>query len=182
MHKTPLSNMITCMAANFKLVYCCGPCCCVPLYYDCILYTVPSGTRHWMDSTFYEVFILTNQPTNTSIRNLFFISSESFRTNDGTLVDLVEDITFTLNSSCPYFYFDEMNKTEVVFENYFDLYVPDTIEVVELFLAEPIPPDDYEMQVIVTSSGIVLETRDIVVHVTRDPVCLKPPCPIQGNK
>ena len=134
-----------------------------------------------MDSTFYEIFILTNQTVNSPIRMILFISSESFQTNNGTNVDLVEDITFTLNGSCPYFYFEKMSKTEVIFENYYDLYIPDVIEMTALTLAEPIPPDDYEMQLSVTSSGNVLETRDIVVHVTRDPRCPEPPCPVQGN-
>lgn len=134
-----------------------------------------------MDSTFYEVFILTNQTVNTPIRSILFISSETFKTNNLTYTDLVDDITFTLNGSCPYFYFANMSKSKTVFENYYDLYVPDTIEMTELTLAEPVPPDDYEMQLSVTSSDEVLETRDIVVHVTRDPPCPEPPCPVQGN-
>ena len=148
------------------------------LYMYC---TVPKGTIHWMDSTFYEIFILTNQTMNTPIRRILFISSETFQTNNGTNLDLVDDITFTLNGSCPYFYFANMLKTEATFENYHDLYIPDIIEMTNLTLAEAIPPDDYEMQLSVTSSGEVLETRDIVVHVTRDPPCPEPPCPVQGN-
>ena len=58
-----------------------------------------------------------------------------------------------------------MSKQEVVFENYYDFYVPDVIEQVSLALAEPVPPDDYEIQVTVTDGGNVLEIRDILVHV-----------------
>ena len=136
-----------------------------------------------MDSTFYEIFILTNQTLNTPIRKIYFISSEAFQTNNLTYQDLVEDITFILNGSCPYFYFTNMSKTKTVFENYYDLYIPDTIEEAILTLAEPVPPDDYEMQlsVINYNGSEVLETRDIVVHVTRDPPCPDPPCPVQGN-
>ena len=144
--------------------------------------TVPMGTKYWMDSTFYEIFILTNQTLNTPIRSILFISSESFKTNNLTYTDLVDDITFTLNGSCPYFYFANMSKTEIVFENYYDLYIPDTIEMANLTLAETVQPDDYEMQLTITNSNEVLETRDIVVHVTSDPPCPEPPCPVQGNK
>ena len=134
-----------------------------------------------MDSTFYEIFILTNQTINIAIRDILFISSELFRTNNYTYKDLVEDITFSLIGSCPYFYLTSMLKTHVSFENYHDLYVPDTIEMTTLTLAESVPPDDYEMQILVTDGGTTLEIRDLVIHVTRDPRCLDPPCPIQGD-
>ena len=136
----------------------------------CTCFTVPDGTNHWMDSTFYEVF-LTNEAVNMPIRNISFISSEQFKTNDFTFANLVNDITFTLNGSCPYFYFTNMLKEEVIFENYYDYFFPDTIETAMLALAEPVPPDDYEMQVIVTDRGNVLETRDILVHVRDIPQC-----------
>ena len=130
---------------------------------------------HWMDSTKYEVFILTNQTRNVNIRDILFISSVPFRTNDNTYVDLVEDITFTLNGSCPYFYFTNMLKKEVSFENYYDLYIPDEIEMVSLVLAEPVPPDDYMMQVTVTDGGSVLERHEIIIHVVDSLSILPPP-------
>ena len=117
----------------------------------------------------------TNQAVNTPIRKLSFISTDQFQTNDYTYNDLVEDITFTLNGSCPYFYFTNMLKEEVVFENYYDYYIPDDIESVSLAVAEPVPPDDYEMVVIVTDNGSVLERRDIVVHVVTHLPSLPPP-------
>ena len=116
-----------------------------------------------------------DQAVNDSIRRVLFISSEQFKTNDFTYLDLVEDITFTLIGSCPYFYFTTMNKTEIVFENYYDLYVPDDIEGVSLALAETVPPDDYEMEVIVTNNNSVLERRDIIVHVVTQLPPLPPP-------
>ena len=129
-----------------------------------------------MDSTFYEVFILSNQPVNTPILNISFISTEEFQTNDFTYQDLVEDITFTLIGSCPYFYFTNMLKEEISFENYYDLYVPDDIEGVSLALAETVPPDDYEMEVTVTNAGtLLLERRDIIVHVRDVPPCTTGP-------
>ena len=128
-----------------------------------------------MDSTYYEIFVTSDQAVNDSIRHILFISSEQFQTNDFTYLDLVEDITFTLIGSCPYFYFTTMNKTEIVFENYYDLYVPDDIEGVSLALAETVPPDDYEMEVIVTNNNNVLERRDIVVHVVTQLPPLPPP-------
>ena len=136
-------------------------------------FTVSDGTDHWMDSTHYEIFILSNQIVNTPIRDISFISTDRFQTNNYTYVDLVEDITFTLNGSCPYFYFTNMLKEQVSFENYYNYYVPSSIESVSLAVAEPVPPDDYEMEVIVTDGGGVLERRDIVVHV-RD--VLRVPC------
>ena len=128
-----------------------------------------------MDSTFYEVFVLSNQSVNTPILNISFVSSDQFRTNDFTYQDLVDDITFTLIGSCPYFYFTSMNKIEVVFENYYDLYVFDDIEGVSLAVAEPVPPDDYEMEVTVTNNGTVLERRNIIVHVRDVPPCATGP-------
>ena len=136
-------------------------------------FTVPDGTDHWMDSTYYEIFILSDQAVNTSIRDISFISSEAFQTNNHTYADLPDDITFTLKGSCPYFYFTNMLKKKITFMNYYDYYVPDDIESVSLAVAEPVPPDDYEMEVIVTDGGRVLEKRDIVVHV-RD--VLRVPC------
>ena len=118
-----------------------------------------------MDSTFYEVFILTNYTVNTPIINIAFISSDRFRTNDNTFSDLVEDITFTLNGSCPYFYFTNMMKQELSFENYYDYYVQDVVEQVTLSLAGSVLPGDYNMTVTVTDSGNVLQRRDILVHV-----------------
>ena len=145
------------------------------LHMLCTYFTVPDGTDHWMDSTSYEVFILCNHTVNTPIINIAFISSERFRTNDYTYYDLVEDITFTLNGSCPYFYFTNMLKEEVPFENYLDYYVPDVIVPVTLSLAESVPPDDYEMQVTVTDGGNVLERRDLLVHVRDVPPCTTSP-------
>ena len=139
------------------------------------IFTVPDGTIHWMDSTFYEVFILSNQTLNTPIITISFISSENFRTNGFTYNDLVEDITFTLNGSCPYFYFSNMSKEIVSFENYYDFYVHDVIEQVTLTLAESVPLGDYEMQVIVTAEGSVLERRDILVHVRDVLPCVTSP-------
>ena len=131
----------------------------------CTCFTVPDGTDHWMDSTFYEVFILSNYTVNTPILNITFISSERFQTNDYTYRDFLDNVTFTLNGSCPYFYFTNMMKQEVTFENYYDFYHQDIIEQVTLSLAESVPPDDYEMQVTVTDGGNMLERRDILVHV-----------------
>ena len=138
-----------------------------------VCFTVPVGTDHWMDSTYYEIFISSDQAVNIPIRNISFISTNRFQTNDFTYADLVEDITFTLNGSCPYFYFTNMLKEKVVFENYNNYYIPDDIETVSLAVAELVPPDDYEMEVIVTDGGSVLERRDIIVHV-RD--VLRVPC------
>ena len=140
--------------------------------YECTYFAVPIGTLHWMDSTFYEVFILSNHTVNTPIINISFISSESFRTNGHTYLDLPEDITFTLNGSCRYFYFTNMLKEEVAFKNYYDFYVPDVIEQVTLSLAESVPSGDYEMQVTVTDGGSMLERRDILVHVRDIPPCV----------
>ena len=136
---------------------------------------MPNGTEHWMDSTFYEVFILSNQTLNSPILTISFISSEGFRTNNMNFVNLPEDITFTLIGSCPYFYFSNMMKEKVSFENYEDLYIPDEIESASLALAEPVSPDDYEMEVIVTDSDNVLERRDIIVHVRDVPPCIADP-------
>ena len=128
-----------------------------------------------MDSTFYEVFILSNQTLNTAIREISFISSEPFRQGN-TESGLVQDITFTLNApSCPYFYFTNMEKEEISFENYYNLYIPDEIESVSLAVAAPVPPNDYEMQVMVTDNGKVLQRRDIVVHVVEVHPCPRRP-------
>ena len=143
--------------------------------YVCTCFTVPDGTNHWMDSTFYEVCILSNHTVNTPIMNIIFVSSENFQTNYHNYRDLPEDITFTLDGSCPYFYFTNMLKEEVSFENYYDFYAPDVIEQVTLSLAKSVPPDDYVMRVTVTDGGNVLERRDILVHVRDVPPCMTSP-------
>ena len=122
-----------------------------------------------MDSTFYEVCILSNHTVNTPIISIAFISSERFRTNDYTNYNLVEDITFTLNGSYPYFYFTNMMKQEVSFKNYYDFYVHDVVEQVTLSLAESVPSGGYKMNVTVTDSGNLLQRRDILVHVRDGP-------------
>ena len=139
------------------------------------LSVVPDGTYHWMDSTYYEMFVASDQEVNTPIRRISFISSHHFRTSNTTYFDLVEDITFTLNGSYPYFYFTNMLEEEVSFENYYDFYVHDVIEHVTLSLAKSVPPDDYEMQVTVTDSGNVLRRRNILVHVVTQLSPLPPP-------
>ena len=145
---------------------------CVAIY---TYFTVPDGTNYWMDSTFYEVFILSNQTLNTPIINITFISSDQFRTNDYTYRYLPDDITFTLNESCPYFYFSNMLNQEVSFENYFDFYVHDVIEQVTLYLAEPVSSGDYEMQVTVTNGPSVLKRHDILVHIRDVPLFMISP-------
>ena len=127
-----------------------------------------------MDSTLYEVFILSNQTVNTPILNLAFISTDQFRTNNHTYYNLVTDITFILIGSCPYFYFTNMLKEEVPFQNYYDLYVLDAIERVSLAVAETVPPDDYEMEVTV-NGDTVLQRRDIIIHVRDVPPCTTGP-------
>ena len=141
--------------------------------YTC--FTAPLGAIHWMDSTKYEVFISSDQALNRPIRNISFISIDQFQTNNYTYDDLVSDITFTLYGSCPHFYFTNMLKQEVSFENYYDLYIPDDVETVSLALAEPVPSHDYEMQVIVTNSSNVLEERDIIIHVRDVSPCTTSP-------
>ena len=130
---------------------------------------MPNGTEHWMDSTLYEAFILSSQTLNTPILTISFIITDEFQTN------LVTDITFTLIGSCPYFYFTNMLKKEVSFENYYYLYAPDYIESVSLALAEPVPVDDYEMEVTVTNGGTTLQRRVIIVHVRDVPPCTTGP-------
>ena len=134
---------------------------------------MPNGTKHWMDSTLYEVFILSNQTLNTPILIISFISTDEFQTNDFTFTNLITDITFTLIGSCPYFYFTNMLKKEVAFENYYDFY--GRIESVSLALAEPVPLDDYEMEVTVTDGGNILQRRVIIVHVRDAPPCTTGP-------
>ena len=124
-----------------------------------------------MDSTLYEAFILSNQTLNAPILTISFISTDEFQTNNFTYRNLVTNITFTLIGSCPYFYFTNMLKEILVFQNYYDLYTPDDVESVSLALAEPVPPDDYEMEMTVTDNGNVLERRDIIVHVRDVPPC-----------
>ena len=129
-----------------------------------------------MDLTFYEGFILPNHTVNTPILDISFISSESFQTNYYTYYDMPEDITFTLNKSCPYFYFTNKLKEEVTFENYYDYFTPGGIEQVTLSLAESVPSDtDYEMEVIITDGGNVIERRNILVHVRDVPPCMTSP-------
>ena len=137
------------------------------------IFAVSEDAHHWMDSTHYEICIPTNQTLNVDIRSISLISSEQFRLNNYTYNDLPEDVTFTLNGSCPDFYFSwpGMVKQTVVFQNYYDLYVADKIERVSLTVAKSVRPGDYEMQVIVTTAGNVIEKSDITVYVRDIQLC-----------
>jgi len=131
-----------------------------------------------MDSTLYELFILPN--ISGEFKDLLFIMTEEFqRYNvDG---DYHDDVTFHLYpSDNPYFYFGNEATTHLAFEDYYDynLYPPDIIERCSLSTStsDPIPLDDYELQVAVSIEGEELLRRDIIIHVVDQlPSPLPPP-------
>ena len=122
-----------------------------------------------MDSTLYEIFI---SPTVTGeFKNLGFIVSEEFQRHD----DNGDDITFHLYpSDNPYFHFGNSDSIHVAFNNF---YVPNVIETCSLSSAtsDPIPLDDYELQVAVSIGGTELLRRDIIIHVVEPLSSLPPP-------
>ena len=122
-----------------------------------------------MDSTLYEIFI---SPTVTGeFKNLGFIVSEEFQRHD----DNGDDITFHLYpSDNPYFRFGNSDSIHVTFNNF---YVPNVIETCSLSSAtsDPIPLDDYELQVAVSIRGTELLRRDIIIHVVEPLSSLPPP-------
>ena len=129
-----------------------------------------------MDSTLYEFFIPPR--VNKQLKDLWFIITYEFqRHND--YGDYHDDVTFHLYpSNNPYFYFGNGDTTHVAFENYYDLYRPDLIEHCSLSTStsDPIPLDDYELQVAVSIEGEELLRHDIIIHVVDQlPSPLPPP-------
>ena len=118
-----------------------------------------------MDSTLYELFILPN--VTGQFKDLLFIMSNEFqRSHDNH--DYLDDITFHLYpSDNPYFYFGNGDTTHISFQDYYDLYLPDITERCSLSSAtsDPIPLDDYELQVAVSAEGTELLRHDIIIHV-----------------
>jgi len=126
-----------------------------------------------MDSTLYEIFAPPEVTEN--FKTLYFIMTDEFQRSNVDF-DYIDDITFHLYpSNNSYFYFGNSDTTHVVFEDYYDLYLPDVIESCSLSpsTSDPIPMDDYELQVAVSSGGEELIRQDIIIHV----VSSVPTCP-----
>ncbi|XP_065909246.1 uncharacterized protein [Dysidea avara] len=135
---------------------------------------IPIGTQYWMDSTLYEIFISPN--VTGQFKDLWFIITQDFQRHHDNY-DYLDDITFHLYpSDNPYFYFGNGHTTHVAFEDYYDLYLPDLIESCSLSSAtsDPIPLDDYKLQVAVSIGGSELLRHDIIIHVV-DPLSSLPP-------
>ena len=118
-----------------------------------------------MDSTMYEFFVLPE--VTESFKTLHFIITDEFQRRHVDY-DYIDDITFHLYpSNNSYFYFGNSDTTHVTFEDYYDLYLPDIIESCSLSptTSDPIPLDDYELQVAVSSGGEELLRRDVIIHV-----------------
>ena len=127
-----------------------------------------------MDSTLYEIFISPN--VTGQFKDLWFIITQDFQRHHDNY-DYLDDITFHLYpSDNPYFYFGNGHTTHVAFEDYYDLYLPDLIESCSLSSAtsDPIPLDDYKLQVAVSIGGSELLRHDIIIHVV-DPLSSLPP-------
>ena len=141
------------------------------------LYTiiVPDRVQYWMDSTLYEIFI----PPDTigEFKDLLFITTDLFHRSH-TNYDYIDEITFHLYpSDNPYFYFGNGDTTHIAFQDYYELYLPDLIESCSLSSAtsDPIPLDDYELQVAVSAEGTELLRHDIIIHVVDIPLPLPSP-------
>ena len=118
-----------------------------------------------MDSTRYEIFVPPNVTEN--FKTLYFIITDEFQRRHVNY-DYIDDITFHLYpSDNPYFYFSNSDTTHVAFEDYYDLYLPDPIESCSLSptTSDPIPLDDYELQVAVNSAGVELLRCDVIIQV-----------------
>ena len=129
-----------------------------------------------MDSTLYEIFVPLSVTEN--FKTLYFIMTEKFQRRHEDY-DYIDDITFHLYpSDNPYFYFGNSDTTHVAFEDYYDLYLPDVTESCSLSptTSNPIPLDDYELQVAVSSGGEELLRCNITIHVV-DPLTSSLPTP-----
>ena len=106
-----------------------------------------------MDSTLYEIFV--SPEVTENFKTLHFIITDEYQRHHVDY-DYIDDIIFHLYpSDNPYFYFGNSDTTHVAFEDYYDLYLPDLIERCSLSptTSDPIPLDDYELQVAVSSGG-----------------------------
>ena len=133
-----------------------------------------------MDSTLYEIFVPPNVTEN--FKTLYFIITDEFQRSNVDY-DYIDDITFHLYpSDNSYFYFGNSDTTHVAFENYYDLYLPSIIENCSLSSAtsDPIPLDDYELQVAVSSGGKEIIKEEIIIHVVSS-VPTSPSAPGKDN-
>ena len=134
-----------------------------------------------MDSTLYEIFVAPD--INGAFKDLLFIFNDGFR-KENVGGDYHDDVTFHLYpSDNPYFYFGNSDTTHVAFNESSNFYIPDIIESCSLSSAtsDPIPLDDYELQVAVSIEGKELLKHDIIIHVV-DPLPSPLPTPGKSSK
>jgi len=151
-----------------------------------LYYVVPSEYKHWLGATVYEVVIPSSLSANTPVMNITLILADNSQSDDeddsfsgagsGIGSGNIDDITFHLDTTDSFFYFQNADTTHVAFSNDInDLSATLTCTLVKA-TSSLIPLGDYEMQVRVTGEGSELQRSDIVIHVVDEvPSTLPPP-------
>ena len=147
---------------------------------------VPSEYKHWLDATVYEIVIPSRLSSNTPIKNITLILSDSVQSDDedDSLTGsgsspgsgYIDDITFHLDTTHPFFYFQNANTTHVAFSNDVNELSSTSTCTLAIATSNPIPLGDYEMQVRVTGESNELQRSDVLIHVVDElPSTLPPP-------
>ena len=151
-----------------------------------LYYAVPSEYKHWLDATMYEIVIPSRLEANTPIKNITLILADSIQSDDeddnfsgsgtGSGSGYIDDITFHLDTTHPFFYFQNADTTHVAFPNGVNDLSSTSTCTLAIATSRPIPLGDYEMQVRVTGEGNELQRSDILIHVVDElPSTLPPP-------
>jgi len=134
----------------------------------------------------YEIVIPSRLSANTPIINITLTLADNIQSDDedgnfsvlgsGIGSGSTDDVTFHLDTTNQFFYFQNADTTHVAFSNDVnDLSTALTCTLVKA-TSSPIPLGDYEMQVRVTGEGSELQRSDVLVHVVDElPSTLPPP-------
>ena len=134
----------------------------------------------WLDSSMYETLILSSIQLNEAIItfNLTMTQYFRYRVNCSSSDCIIDDVSFHLKSSFPYFYIANDKSIPLNFLDNKNMFVPIVTESVKLLSAVDghIPLNDYKMQIEVTTGNTSLLSSDIVIHVVES----LPALPVPG--
>ena len=136
--------------------------------------------RGWLDTNVYEVVIPSSMQLNETIIMINLTATQYFRYRINCSTNcIINDISFQLNSSYPYFYLASKRPIPLSFLDDQEMFMPTMMGSVELLSAGngDIPLNDYKMTLEVKDGNVLLLSSDIVIHVV-EPL---PSLPVSGK-
>ena len=124
--------------------------------------------RGWLDSDMYEVLIPSSVQLNETVVKFNLMMTQYFRYLVNCNRDcIINDVSFHLQSSYPYFYLDSEKPIPLNFLDNAKMFVPIMTESVDLLSAVNghIPLNDYKMRIEVAAGETSLLRSDIIIHV-----------------